>query len=735
MLLCRKKEDRSKWTRREQNKQRKNHTNSPLHKWCTNHFAKIKKEEEATKDREVKASEKIVENAVFCLKQSQSGKDFIRLNDKDQLNSNSFPTKNDGMQSFFEIRNIVYEELSEIARNRLKCLKNASFSLDKVTIKSIPYTVLVTYYFWEGEIHIFLNSIHQMKSSEYSAESTAEMIGRDMMTSLGMTREEIRTVFVHAVYDGVYATKEERTKGGGSLSLKTHFAKWCGQDEGKFSGSWDLGHLLQLVYGDTYKEHKDIQDFNKKMYRIMNDWKSGLSGVRFRELAEELNHAVLTNKGQQETRWARAEIRSIQALLRNLPTFATMYGSEEEVCRKNGDIAGQKENQRNREAVCDQDFITFAVGLAQILELYAKCSLDVQNVKLQPSSAPGVSRELQKSLEELTEWKWQDKDLKFSGIGNPGQIIQDLTNGHFKQHLSSGARMETAKRRNIVIRNEADIARKLSELGEVDISPDDCEENLLEKDDIDQGEIAVEFSEEKLHHTELKLQEIVSSILESLETRVQIPEDLKLAEEMFENIEWYEKLKDDKTIGEKLLKLISKMNTQRTDEFEENAGEIIDGYKIYLHHTSHEKMRDNYTTLANNYKKFCRLYSDIESTKAFQDFYEHINIRSYSEAVCETIGSIMGISVANGRNLMPLYLHKEVFIRYNLPPFHVLKDKFIPKVAETWRKRNVSEKGFFRKLPKRSGLQLSEVSHSLEAFRKAEEERSHFPVDLFNGKN
>jgi len=77
LLLCRKKEDRSKWTRREQNKQRKNHTNSPLHKWCTNHFAKIKKEEEATKDREVKASEKIVENAVFCLKQSKSGKDFI----------------------------------------------------------------------------------------------------------------------------------------------------------------------------------------------------------------------------------------------------------------------------------------------------------------------------------------------------------------------------------------------------------------------------------------------------------------------------------------------------------------------------------------------------------------------------------------------------------------------------------------------------------------------------------
>jgi hypothetical protein len=55
----------------------------------------------------------------------------------------------------------------------------------------------------------------------------------------------------------------------------------------------------------------------------------------------------------------------------------------------------------------------------------------------------------------------------------------------------------------------------------------------------------------------------------------------------------------------------------------------------------------------------------------------------------------MGIS-ANGRKLMPVYLHKEVFIRYNLSPFHILKEKFIPTVADTWR-RSVSGKEFFRR--------------------------------------
>ena len=70
---------------------------------------------------------------------------------------------------------------------------------------------------------------------------------------------------------------------------------------------------------------------------------------------------------------------------------------------KNGDLTGQKENQKNRETVSDQDLIAFAVGMAQILEHYAKCSLDVQNIKLHPTSAPGILRELEKSLEELLQ--------------------------------------------------------------------------------------------------------------------------------------------------------------------------------------------------------------------------------------------------------------------------------------------------------------------------------------------
>ena len=112
---------------------------------------------------------------------------------------------------------------------------------------------------------------------------------------------------------------------------------------------------------------------------------------------------------------------------------------------------------------------------------------------------------------------------------------------------------------------------------------------------------------------------------------------------------------------------------------------------------------------------------------AFKDFYEHLNVRTYSEAICEPIGRIMGIALANGRNLEAPNLDKEVFVRFNSPPFHILKKEFIPRVAAKWRKN----RDFFRSGQKRSGMQINEWSHSIESFRRREEEKSHIPISLF----
>ena len=86
--------------------------------------------------------------------------------------------------------------------------------------------------------------------------------------------------------------------------------------------------------------------------------------------------------------------------------------------------------------------------------------------------------------------------------------------------------------------------------------------------------------------------------------------------------------------------------------------------------------------IENEYIKFCKHYDDYEE---FKDFHENINIRTSSEAICETIGSVMNIQLSNGQYLNPQNLDKEVFCRFNLPPFHTLTNKFIPNLINPIR--------------------------------------------------
>ena len=106
-----------------------------------------------------------------------------------------------------------------------------------------------------------------------------------------------------------------------------------------------------------------------------------------------------------------------------------------------------------------------------------------------------------------------------------------------------------------------------------------------------------------------------------------------------------------------------------------------------------------------------------------------MNVRTYSEAICETIGSMMSIAVSNGRNLQPFNLDKELYIRFNLPPLHKLQD-FIKDIASSWRE--VGDKQFYiKKRRATSRLKLTNISSSLANFRSKQEENSHFPVSLW----
>ena len=57
----------------------------------------------------------------------------------------------------------------------------------------------------------------------------------------------------------------------------------------------------------------------------------------------------------------------------------------------------------------------------------------------------------------------------------------------------------------------------------------------------------------------------------------------------------------------------------------------------------------------------------------FQELWELIMVRSTSEAKCETVGSMILQHTGKNRHLEPENFNKELFLRVNLGPMHILK--------------------------------------------------------------
>ena len=256
------------------NKERKkrmlDHTRSEIHSWCLNQEKSATAKHDAEAKLNSRCAEILVTSAFHCFLELDGSLKQVRLNSLlEMLMSDEYPTQNDGRQHFFSIREIAFDKLTEKVRENFKSVKSACFTLDKVTVRRTPFTVIMTYFFFEGRIHVLLNSVHKMKVEEYDGRGSAEMVGNVLMKSLGLTREEVGKIFRHGIYDGVYASTDERVAGGGSLSLMHHFADWCQLPEHYFSGHWDVGHKLQLVYGTILKKNKDVSSFNNTMEKVM----------------------------------------------------------------------------------------------------------------------------------------------------------------------------------------------------------------------------------------------------------------------------------------------------------------------------------------------------------------------------------------------------------------------------------------------------------------------------------
>ena len=110
----------------------------------------------------------------------------------------------------------------------------------------------------------------------------------------------------------------------------------------------------------------------------------------------------------------------------------------------------------------------------------------------------------------------------------------------------------------------------------------------------------------------------------------------------------------------------------------------------------------------------------------FKELFENCMIRSTSEAVCETVGSLMKIHAGRNRHLQPLYYSMEIVLRWNIAPLHLLRNL----VNDVY---NREKKEYIRRTKKTNKIVTGIVAKSASTgtFEEKSEAKSHFPASFW----
>ena len=387
------------------------HSKNPLHVWCQERFLSEETNKKAVDEKNKEACRIVVTNAAFVLKDpAGSATDFQKLNNKDQLlMGKGYPLKNDGKQNYFELRSVFHNKLNQKIKEIMKSVKFISVSLDKVTVGGVAFTVIVTYYFWHGELKVFMNELYIMTSDMGDGEGAAKMLCQSLMKTLGLSLEELGEKLEHLAFDGVYADTADRVRGGGSLSLTDHVSNYLGYGPGAgkmISNAWDMGHRIQLTMGDVLvhpdSDHSsDYKKVTSTMFSSMKRWKDDKDGMIFEETSHSLRHPTLKQRGSQETRWCRADLHAKKNFFRNVPTIVVCLGQRREKFRLENNLTKEKEIETVMKPLMDYEFWVLLLGYTQFQNILCEASLEAQHSSYLASSSIFLVLEAVQKIRDL----------------------------------------------------------------------------------------------------------------------------------------------------------------------------------------------------------------------------------------------------------------------------------------------------------------------------------------------
>ena len=175
------------------------HCELDIHKWCAREEVRVKEAKKCTEEMNREVGTTVILTYLKTARKGGSASDFLdNIDFTHLLPGVEKSTQNNSRQSFFELRKdtmeVVDSKVKELFRDKVT---EFSCTLDKVTVQSRSFTVLLTFFFLEGRIYCLLNALVSMMKDEYDSAGTAKMVVKTLKDTLGKDRFGLSDGLVH----------------------------------------------------------------------------------------------------------------------------------------------------------------------------------------------------------------------------------------------------------------------------------------------------------------------------------------------------------------------------------------------------------------------------------------------------------------------------------------------------------------------------------------------------------
>ena len=129
--------------------------------------------------------------------------------------------------------------------------------------------------------------------------------------------------------------------------------------------------------------------------------------------------------------------------------------------------------------------------------------------------------------------------------------------------------------------------------------------------------------------------------------RILIPDLIAVSNKTF-NLAFDENLSSYEIIAE----LCNSLDGVKAEYFTTCIDQLVQGFDIFKRDLKAKRQKNDNLSLERFYVQFCDKFN-CDETAVFRDLFEYVNVCIYSEALCETIGSLMLLAFSSGRGLHP----------------------------------------------------------------------------------